>query len=1066
MISRLVTFAVERRWLVMLFTGIAALFGAIALQRLPIDAVPDITNNQVQVNVMAPSLSPDQIERQVSFTIETSLAGIPGLDYTRSLNRNGFAQITAVFSDATDIYFARQQVAERLRSAGERLPQGVMPVMGPIATGLGDIFMWSIELRGSNQMQHPDGAPGHQRDGSYITPEGEHLVGEPDKATYLRTVQDWIVAPQLRGTPGVAGVDSLGGYERQYLVVPDLQRLASLRLTIQDLATALERNNTSIGAGVVNRNGEGLFVRSDARVRTAKELARTVVATRDSVPITLDQVATVRSGQGIRTGSASENGHEIVVGTAVMRIGENSRTVATAVSERLKTIGRSLPADIVVKPVLDRTDLVNSTITTVGRNLAEGAVLVIVVLFLLLGNLRAALIAALVIPITMLLTSAGMLRAGVSANLMSLGALDFGLIVDGAVIIVENALRRLSERQHDRGERLPLEERLAIVAAAAREMIRPSVYGQAIIILVYAPLLTFSGVEGKMFEPMALTVIIALVFAFILSLTFVPAAIAAWIGGLVDEKESRIVAIMRQRYEPGLDAAMRRPRLTIGVAAVAVVAAVLAFTTLGQEFLPQLDEGNILVQAYRPPGTSVEQSQKMQFAVEKMIAREPEIRFAFSRTGTSEIASDPMPANSTDTFVILKPRSAWPNPSLAKAELVERIEKKLATVPGNGYELTQPIQMRFNELIAGVRGDIAVKVFGDDFAQMNATADRIAAVLRKVRGATDVQVEQTEGLPLLDIRPNRDAMARVGVTAGDVQDTVSAALGGREAGMIFEGDRRFPVVIRLADAARADFQAIGQIPVPTGSGSYVPVASVADVVIGDGPNQISRENGKRRVVVQANVRGRDVAGVVSEAQAAIDAQVTLPPGTYLKWGGQFENLATARDRLTIVVPICFAVIMLLLYGALGSVRDAVLVFTGVPLALVGGILALLLRGMPFSISAAVGFIALSGVAVLNGLVMVSSVQELMKQGMARAQAAREGALIRFRPVAMTALVASLGFVPMALGHGAGAEVQKPLATVVIGGLISATSLTLLVLPTLYARFGRRGPARVPGSSRA
>ena len=1054
MIGRLVTFAVERRWLVLLFTGIAALFGALALQRLPIDAVPDITNNQVQVNVMAPSLSPDQIERQVSFTIETSLAGIPGLDYTRSLNRNGFAQITAVFSDSTDIYFARQQVAERLRSAEERLPQGVMPEMGPIATGLGDIFMWTVELRELDKVHHRDGEPGLQRDRSYITPEGEHLVSEADKATYLHTVQEWIVAPQLRGTPGVAGIDSLGGYDRQYLVVPDLQRLAALHLTIQDLATALERSNTSIGAGTVDRNGEGLFVRSDARVRTANELARTVIASREGVPITLDQVATVRAGQGIRTGSASENGHEVVVGTAVMRIGENSRTVATAVSDRLKTISRSLPADIIVKPVLDRTNLVNSTITTVGRNLAEGAVLVIVVLFLLLGNFRAALIAALVIPITMLLTSAGMLKAGVSANLMSLGALDFGLIVDGAVIIVENALRRLAERQHELGERLSLDERLAIVAASAREMIRPSVYGQAIIILVYAPLLTFSGVEGKMFEPMALTVIIALVFAFVLSLTFVPAAIAAWIGGRVDEKESRIVGFLRQRYEPGLDAAMRRPSITIGTAALAVVAAVLAFSTLGQEFLPQLDEGNILVQAWRPPGTSVGQSQTMQFAVEKTIAREPEVQFAFSRTGTSEIASDPMPPNATDTFVILKPRSEWPDPALAKAELVERIETKLKAVPGNGYEITQPIQMRFNELIAGVRGDIAVKVFGDDFAQMNATASQVAAVLRKVRGATDVQVEQTDGLPLLDIRPNRDAMARVGVTAGDVQDTVAATIGGREAGMIFEGDRRFPVVIRLGETSRADLQAIGQIPVPTASGSYVPLGSVADVALGDGPNQISRENGKRRVVVQANVRGRDVAGVVSDARAAIDAQVKLSPGTYLQWGGQFENLAAARDRLAIVVPICFAVIMLLLYGALGSVRDAALVFTGVPLALVGGILALVLRGMPFSISAAVGFIALSGVAVLNGLVMVSSIQELMRQGMTRAQAAREGALTRFRPVAMTALVASLGFVPMALGHGAGAEVQKPLATVVIGGLISATLLTLFVLPTLYARFGK------------
>ncbi|MEG3122391.1 efflux RND transporter permease subunit [Sphingomonas sp. GB1N7] len=1053
MISRLVTFSVERRWLVLLLSVIAALTGIFALQGLPIDAVPDITNNQVQVNVLAPSLSPDQIERQVSFTIETSLAGIPGLEFTRSLNRNGFAQITAVFSDSTDIYFARAQVAERMRMAERRLPAGVMPEMGPIATGLGDIFMWTVEYRELDQVKHRDGEPGLQRDGSYITPEGEHLVSEADKATYLHTVQEWIVAPQLRGTEGVAGVDSLGGYDREYLVIPDMQRLAAMRLTVSDLATALERSNTSVGAGTVDLNGAGLFVRSDARVRTADELARTVVTSHEGVPVLLSQVAQVRGGQGIRTGSASENGREVVVGTAVMRIRENSRTVATAVADRLKVIGRSLPTDIVAKPVLDRTELVNATISTVARNLAEGALLVIVVLFALLGNFRAALIAALIIPITMMLTATGMLRAGVSANLMSLGALDFGLIVDGAVIIVENALRRLGERQHEAGGALPLNERLAVVAASAREMIRPSLYGQAIIVLVYTPLLTFSGVEGKMFEPMALTVIIALLFAFVLSVTFVPAAIAAFLGGRVDEKESRIIAAIKRRYEPGLDVAMRRPSLTIGGALAGIVLAALAFSTLGQEFLPQLDEGDILVQAWRPPGTSVQQSQQMQFAVEKIISREPEVKYAFSRTGTSEIASDPMPPNATDTFVMLKPRAQWPDPSLPKANLVARIEKKVSAIPGNAYEITQPIQMRFNELIAGVRGDIAVKVFGDDFAQMNATAVRIAEVLRKVRGAADVRVEQTEGLPLLDIRPNRDAMARVGVTAGDVQDLVSATIGGRQAGMIFEGDRRFPVVIRLAEASRSDLPTLGQLPVPTASGGFVPLASVADIAIGDGPNQISRENGKRRVVVQANVRGRDVAGVVADAQAAIDAQVVLSPGTYLQWGGQFENLAAARARLSIVVPICFAVIMLLLYGALGSIRDAALVFTGVPLALVGGIFALVLRGMPFSVSAAVGFIALSGVAVLNGLVMVSSIQDLIRQGMDRAQAAREGALLRLRPVMMTALVASLGFVPMALGHGAGAEVQKPLATVVIGGLISATLLTLFVLPTLYARFG-------------
>ncbi len=1055
MIGRIVTLSVEKRWLVLLLTIAAALLGIGALRQLPIDAVPDITNNQVQINVVAPALSPDQIEKQVAFTVETSLAGIPGLEYTRSLSRNGFAQITAVFSEKTDIYFARAQVAERLRTAEEDLPEGVNPEMGPIATGLGDIFMWTVEYRELDQVHHRNGEPGLQRDSSYITPEGDHLVSSADKATYLRTVQDWIVTPQLKSTAGLAGVDSLGGYTKEYLVVPDVQRMAAMRLTLQDLTTALQRSNTSAGAGVVNRNGEGLAVRSDGRIRNADELARTVVATRESVPILLNQIATVRTGQGLRMGSASENGHEVVVGTAVMRIGENSRTVSTGVAERLTQIGRSLPVDVVVKPVMNRTELVNSTIATVARNLAEGAVLVIVVLFALLGNFRAALIAACVIPITMLLTSIGMLEAGVSANLMSLGALDFGLIVDGAVIIVENALRRLGEAQHGRDDVLTIEQRLGIVAASAREMIRPSVYGQAIIILVYAPLLTFTGVEGKMFEPMALTVIIALVFAFILSLTFIPAAIAIWLSKRVEEKESRVVTFLRQRYEPGLDAAMRRPTLTIGVAIGALVLAGAAFTTLGQEFLPQLDEGNILVQAVRIPGTSVDQSQAMQFQVEKALAKAPEVRFAFSRTGTSEIASDPMPPNATDTFVILKPKKEWPDPGLSKEELVERLEKRLSTLPGNAYEITQPIQMRFNELIAGVRGDIAIKVFGDDFGEMNATADRIAGILRKTRGAADVRVEQTEGLPMLDIRPNRTAMSRVGVTAGDVQDTVAAAIGGRQAGVIFEGDRRFPVVIRMAESSRSDLTAVAQVPVPTGSGGFVPLSTVADIAVVDGPNQISRENGKRRVVVQANVRDRDVAGVVADAQSAIDAQVKLPAGTYLEWGGQFQNLASARDRLSVVVPICFVVIMFLLYGALGSVRDALIVFTGVPLALVGGILALVLRGMPFSISAAVGFIALSGVAVLNGLVMVSSIHDLMREGMDRAVAAHQGALARLRPVAMTALVASLGFVPMALGHGAGAEVQKPLATVVIGGLISATLLTLFVLPTLYARFGRR-----------
>ncbi|MBP8234424.1 MAG: CusA/CzcA family heavy metal efflux RND transporter [Rhizorhabdus sp.] len=1071
MIDRIVTFSVERRWFILLMTLIAAVIGGWAISRLPIDAVPDITNNQVQVNITAPALSPELVEKQIAFPIETALAGVPGLEYTRSLSRNGFAQVTAVFTDSTDIYFARQQVAERLRVAEESLPDGAVPTMGPIATGLGEVYMWTVHFEHRKEDKHKPGEPGMQPDGSYITPEGDHLVSEADQATYLRTTQDWIVAPLLKNTPGLAGVDSIGGYVKQFQVIPDVQRLAALGLNLTDLARALQENNVGVGAGVVDRGGEGLAVRSDARIRNVGELAGTVIATREGTPIRLDQVAQVRLGQAIRYGSASENGKEVVVGTAIMRIGENSRTVASAVADRIGEINASLPTDVVIQPVLDRTALVNSTIKTVAKNLTEGALLVIVVLFALLGNFRAALIAALVIPITMAMTSFGMLRGGVSANLMSLGALDFGLIVDGAVIIVENALRRISERQHHYARTLTLEERLSVVTQAAREMIRPSVFGQAIIILVYVPLLTLTGVEGKTFTPMALTVIIALVCAFVLSLTFVPAMLAIWLSKSVEEKEGRIMSWLKRKYEPGLDKAMKRPTLTMGVGVGAFLAAILTFSFLGQEFLPQLDEGDLTAQVLRVPGTSVDQSQAMQSRIEREIGTLPEVRFVFSKTGTAELASDPMPPNISDTFIIMKPRDEWPDSGLSKAELVAKVEKVLEGLPGNAFEISQPIQMRFNELIAGVRGDIAVKVFGDDTDAMNRTANAVAAVLRKTQGAADVRVEQTEGLPMLDIRPRRDIMSRLGITAQTVQDTISAAIGGRDAGMIFEGDRRFAVTIRLSDVARANLQTLGQVPVPLPGGGFVPLQSVADIGVTDGPNQISRENGKRRVVVQANVRGRDVAGVVADAQAAIAAEVRLPAGQYLDWGGQFENLQSASERLMLVVPACFALIILLLYGALGSVRDAAIVFTGVPLALVGGVLALFLRGMPFSISAAVGFIALSGIAVLNGLVMVTSIQGLMARGMERAKAAREGAMMRLRPVVMTALVASLGFVPMAIASGAGAEVQKPLATVVIGGLISATLLTLFVLPTLYARYGRRetdipAPAKRPEETTA
>ncbi|MEE4453393.1 CusA/CzcA family heavy metal efflux RND transporter [Novosphingobium resinovorum] len=1055
MINAIVSFSVARRWLVLLLTLIACLVGGWALQRLPIDAVPDITNNQVQINVRAPALSPELVESQVAFPIETALSGIQGLEYTRSLSRNGFAQVTAVFTDATDIYFARQQVSERLATIGGTLPEGVAPEMGPIATGLGEVYMWTVRLDHRADDRHEPGEPGIQPDGSYITPEGERLVTQADQATYLRTAQDWIVTPLLKNTPGLAGIDAIGGYVKQFQVVPDLQRLAALKIGIDELARALEENNSAVGAGVVDRNGEGLAVRSDARLRGLADLADTVIATREGTPILLRQVATVKAGQALRMGSASENGREVVVGTAVMRVGENSRSVASAVARRLDEINASLPTDVIVQPVLDRTALVNSTIGTVARNLGEGALLVIVVLFALLGNFRAALIAALVIPVTMLLTGFGMLQGGVSANLMSLGALDFGLIVDGAVIIVENALRRMAEGQHREGRVLTLAERLETVAGAAREMIRPSVFGQAIIILVYVPLLTLTGIEGKTFAPMALTVILALVCAFILSLTFVPAMLATLLSRPVAEKEGRIMLWLKRRYEPGLDRAMRRPRRTIGVALTAFAGALGVFGLLGQEFLPQLDEGDATVQVLRVPGASVDQSQAMQFQVEKAIAALPQVRFVFSKTGTAELASDPMPPNISDTFIIMKPRKEWPDPVLAKADLVALIEKQLEALPGQNFEISQPIQMRFNELIAGVRGDVSVKVFGDDPVAIGRTAERIAAVLRRTDGASDVRVEQTEGLPMLDIRPRRAAMAQLGVSAKTVQDVVAAAVGGRDAGMIFEGDRRFAVTIRLGDGERSDPARLAQIPVPTPGGVHVPLSSVADIGIVSGLNQISRENGKRRIVVQANVRGRDIASVVADAQGSIARDVRLPAGTHVEWGGQFENLASARERLMLVLPACFALILLLLYGALGRGRDAAIVFTGIPLALVGGVFALLLRGMPFSVSAAVGFIALSGIAVLNGLVMLTAIRDLVLQGMDPAQAAHEGARSRLRPVVMTALVASLGFVPMALATGSGAEIQKPLATVVIGGLISATLLTLFVLPTLYALYGRK-----------
>ncbi|WP_439471874.1 efflux RND transporter permease subunit [Brevundimonas sp.] len=1050
MLNRIIDAAVRYRWLIIVLAVLWAAVGVRELVRLPIDAVPDITNRQVQITTVAPALGPEEVERQVTFPLETALSGLPGLVETRSLSRHGFSQITAVFTDDTSIWFARNLVNERMQDARADLPDGLTPSMGPVVTGLGEVYIWTVEMKGPAATE---GVP-------YLTPEGERLTTDAEKATYLRTVQDWIIAPQLRGVDGVAGIDVLGGYVKEYAVHPDPAKLAAYGVGMVQLVQALEHANRIAGAGYVNKAGEAWIVRADARVRTLQELAATPILNRNGQVIRVSDVAVVETGRAPRLGSASSDGHETVVGTALMLQGENSREVAQRVGEKLEAIQASLPPGVMVRPVLDRTALVEATISTVEHNLALGAALVIAVLFFALGNVRAAVITALVIPLAFLFAATAMNRFGISANLLSLGALDFGLIVDGAVVVVENTLRRLSLKRQETAQPLTVAQRLSVAADAAREMARPAAFGQAIILLVYAPLLMFEGVEGKMFGPMAATVMLALLGAFILSFTFVPALTALWVREPKaghEDGETRISRAVRDRYAPLLDRALARPPLVIGGAVGALAAGALAFATLGSEFVPQLDEGDILVQALRVPSTSLEQSQAMQFRVENTLKAMPEVERVFTRTGTAEVASDPMPPSISDTFVMLKDRKDWPDPSLPKAQLVERMEEALSHLPGNAYEFTQPIQMRFNELIAGVRSDVAVKVYGDDFEAMTRTAEQVAGVLRGIDGAADVRVEQVSGQPTLTARVDRTIAAAQGIHASDAADALAIALAGQTAGHVLEGDRRFDVVVRLDDALRNDPGIMGQLPVmPEESepgAPTVPLSAVARFDAGEGPNQISRENGKRRIVVQANVRGRDLGGFVAEARREM-ASVQPPVGGWLDWGGQFENLERASTRLALIVPLVFLTIGGLLFLALRSLRDAALVFAGVPLALVGGALALAARGMPLSISAAVGFIAVSGVATLNGLVLMQAIQQRLAEGEPPLEAALNGAVSRLRAVLTTALVAVLGFIPMAFAWGPGAEVQKPLATVVIGGLTSATLLTLLVLPVL-ASLGRK-----------
>jgi cobalt-zinc-cadmium resistance protein CzcA len=1053
MLEAIVRTALARRWLVLGLVLVAAGIGAYSFATLPIDAVPDITNVQVQINTEAPGYSPLESEQRVTFPIETALAGLPRLAYTRSLSRYGLSQVTVVFEDGTDVYFARQLVSERLRVAMSRLPEGVEPELGPVATGLGEIFMFTVESR----------------------PGATDERGRPFDPTDLRTLQDWVIEPQLRTVPGVTEVNSIGGFVKEVHVTPRPERLVAHGLGFRDLLDAIGSNSLGTGAGYIERNGEQVLVRAPGQLSELDDVRRIVVGHAGGVPVRVGDVAEVGLGRELRTGAATENGREAVLGTVFMLIGENSRAVARRTAARLAEINRSLPDGVLARTVYDRTELVDRTVATVEKNLLEGALLVIAVLFLLLGNARAALLTALVIPLSMLVTFAGMARGRISANLMSLGALDFGLIVDGAVIIVENCIRRLAEEGAARGRTLSLRERLEVVAEATSQVIRPSVYGVLIILIVYVPILALTGVEGKMFRPMAITVILALVAALVLSVTFVPAAVALFLGGRVEERESRVMRAARRAYRPALDAALRRPVAVLCGALALLLASLAAGSRMGSEFIPTLDEGDVALHALRIPGTSLTQAVAMQSALESALRAVPEVETTFAKIGTAEVATDPMPPSVADGFVMLKDRADWPDPGKPRDEVVRALEAAVARVPGNAYEFTQPIEMRMNELIAGVRSDVAVKIFGDDLERLVDLGGQVAEVLERVPGAADVKAEQVTGLPMLEVEIDRAALARYGLSQGEVQEVVRTAIGGSVAGQIFEGDRRFDVVVRLPEALRADLDALARLPIllPQHEGepareallrrvraaqtAFVPLGAVAGLEVGTGPNQISRENGKRRVVVTANVRGRDMGSFVAEAEERIRAEVRLPTGYWSTWGGQFEQLASATRRLQIVVPLALLLIFGILAAVFGSARDAAIVFSGVPLAWTGGVASLLLRGIPLSISAGVGFIALSGVAVLNGVVMISFVNELRREGRSLQDAVREGALTRLRPVLMTALVASLGFVPMAVSTSAGAEVQRPLATVVIGGILSSTALTLVVLPVLYTAIERRFP---------
>lgn len=1029
MIEWILRFSIERRVLIMMLALVLTVTGIYHYQKLPIDAVPDITNVQVQINTQADGYSPLEVEQRITFNVETAFAGLPKLAYSRSLSRYGLSQVTLVFEEGTDIYFARNLIDQRLSSVNQQLPLGIEATMGPIATGLGEIFMYSIQAHEDAQQEN----------------------GAPYDITALREIQDWIIKPQLSLVQGIIEVNAIGGYEKQYHVTPWPEKMLSLDVSMADIHQALINSNQNQGAGFIETNGQQLLVRIPGQLKTTQDIGNVIIKTFERSPVFIRDVADVAIGKELRTGAATQNGQETVIATAMMLAGENSREVALNATARLKEIEKSLPQGITLDVVYNRTTLVEKAIATVQKNLIEGALLVIAVLFLLLGNIRAALITAAVIPLAMLGTITGMVRTGVSANLMSLGALDFGLIVDGAVIIVENTTRRLSQAQSQlKSGYLTKKERLNIVFDATNEVIRPSLFGVLIITLVYIPLFSLTGVEGKMFHPMAATVVLALLTALVLSITLVPAMIALFMTGQVKEKENVAMVKSQQGYKKALQWALAFPRLVMTGAIALVLCCVYLATTLGSEFIPQLKEGDIALHAMRTPGTGIEQAVAMQTQLEKEIRLIPEVKTVFSKIGTAEVATDPMPPNVADTFVMLKPKEQWPNPSLTQNQVSEKIEQAIAHLPGNNYEFTQPIQMRFNELISGVRSDLAIKIYGDDLEILLQQAQAVLSQIQTLPGTADARIEQVTGLPMLSIVPDKVALAQYGLNLSQIQSVLAAAISGTQAGLIFEGDRRFDIVLRLPEILRNDINELNNLPIVLDNGEYVPLNEVANIELSPQPNQISREQGKRRIIVSSNIRGVDLGSFVQNAKQTINQNVDIPAGYWLEYAGTFEQLQSASQRLSIVVPLTLLLILGLLVMAFNSIKDALIIFSAIPFALTGGVLALWVTGMSLSISAAVGFIALSGIAVLNGLVMLSFIRQRFFEMGDLARAIMEGAVIRLRPVLMTALVASLGFVPMALNTGTGAEVQRPLATVVIGGIVSSTLLTLFVLPILYS----------------